>query len=395
MNKMKLLFYSLNFLPRDTGGMENHLFQIINYLKTKNQIILLLPSKHNILIEGVKIYRTPEIFSNSNELHNKKLFDYLKGLIAIIFNSLAIIFFTTIITLRKKIDLINIYQASLFATLITIISKIFRKKVVLNLRGPEGFLSKLNQIFIDSSILVSNFIIINSPHMLEGYKKNSCLSDDIFKKKKTFFLPNGIDIHFWSPSLKNEREKVYDIVFVGNLTDISHIINKGFKTFYDAIIHFKKKYGKTLKVLILGKYDLNLLKKMINVDIENFFIFKGFIRKKEKLKDEIYKSKIFVLSSRSEGMPNSLMEAMALEMPCIASNVGAINQLIDNNINGMLFKAGNHFELANMIFELLSNIEIQKRLGTKAREKIVLNYNLDKIVNEKITSLYKSIISSL
>ena len=59
---MKLLFYSLNFLPKDIGGMEIQLYHLIKKLKKYHEISLVLPSRHNILIHGVQTYRIPTIF---------------------------------------------------------------------------------------------------------------------------------------------------------------------------------------------------------------------------------------------------------------------------------------------------------------------------------------------
>ncbi len=389
---MKLLFYSLNFLPRDSGGMEKQLYQIIQGLKKEHDLTLILPSRHNVSLEGVKIYLIPEFFLKSNYKKRNLLISSFMGLIALLFNSFSTIFYVSFVLVKKKYDLVNIYQPSLFATIVLILSKIFRSRATINLRGPEGYLSRFNQCLVDSSLLVSHFIITNAANMIDNYKQKSMLPDFLFRHKRVFYLPNGINIKFWKPCFKKEIENKYDLIFVGNLFDVSHIINKGIKTFYDALTHLKKEKGIDLKVAVLGKYDLPLLKQMISDDIDQYFTFKGFIKNRENLKRQFQEAKVFIMTSYSEGMPNSLMEAMALEMPCIASDVGAIRNLIDHEYNGLLFKTGDNVELSKLIMKILSDQKFQQKLGKNAREKIVDKFNLEEILNKKIQMLYKQII---
>ncbi|MHA1843777.1 MAG: glycosyltransferase family 4 protein [Promethearchaeota archaeon] len=373
--------------------MEIQLYQLIKKLKKNHEILLVLPSRHKILIRGVQIYRIPTIFPKFTPQRENKIISFLLGGISIIFNSLATIFYFIWIYMRKKIDLVNIYQGSLFATIILFLSKIFKKKIILNLRGPEGYISKFNQFLMETSIFFSTLIIINSPSMVNSYKSSSLLLKRFTLKKNIIYVPNGIDVQFWSPNSKKIK-KDNDLIFVGNLSDLSHIINKGFKELYDAIMYLKQNHSLSLKIEVLGKYDLALLKELISNDIDHHFIFKGFIRDRNYLKSEIQKAKIFVLSSRSEGMPNSLMEAMALEMPCIASDVGAVRNLIDDRVNGLLYGSGNHVKLAKLIHELLNDENLRKRLGMNARKKIVKYYNLEDIMNKRIEKIYQKILEN-
>ncbi|MHA1272223.1 MAG: glycosyltransferase family 4 protein [Promethearchaeota archaeon] len=390
---MKLLFYSLNFLPKDIGGMEIQLYHLIKKLKKYHEISLVLPSRHNILIHGVQTYRIPTIFPHWGQKKEYQLKSFLIGFISLLCNSLATIFYFFWIYMRKKIDLVNVYQGSLFATIVLFLSTMFKKKTTLNLRGPEGYSTKFNQFLLETSIILSKLIIINSPSMLDSYKSKSLMLKHFANKKNVIYIPNGIDVHFWSPNskrIKNDK----DLIFVGNLLDRSHIINKGFKVLYDAIIYLKQIYSLSLKIEVLGNHDLALLKKLISKEIEQHFIFKGLIRDRNVLKSEIQKAKVFILSSLSEGMPNSLMEAMALEMPCIASDVGAVKNLIDDRVNGLLYERGNYIKLAKLIFELLKDENLQKKLGMNARKKIVKYYNLDDIIHKKIEKIYQKIIEN-
>ena len=91
----------------------------------------------------------------------------------------------------------------------------------------------------------------------------------------------------------------------------------------------------------------------------------------------------FILSSKYEGMPNALMEAMAVGLPCISTNCpcGGPKELIDGNKNGLLVENNNKEELTSSICRLIEDNNICRQLSKNARDKMQ-EYNCDKIVNK-------------
>ena len=81
------------------------------------------------------------------------------------------------------------------------------------------------------------------------------------------------------------------------------------------------------------------------------------------------------------------MEAMALEMPCIASNVGGVPELIENNVDGLIFEPKNPKKFADLIRLLLEDKNLQKKLGRNARKKMENKFNWNRII-KKFDSLY-------
>ena len=77
---------------------------------------------------------------------------------------------------------------------------------------------------------------------------------------------------------------------------------------------------------------------------------------------------IFVLSSDYEGMPNALMEAMALGLACISTDCdgGGARELIKHGENGLLVEKGNLKELSNALDRLLAQRELREKLGSSA-----------------------------
>ena len=86
---------------------------------------------------------------------------------------------------------------------------------------------------------------------------------------------------------------------------------------------------------------------------------------------------LFVLYSNTEGMPVSLMEAMSVGLPCIASNLEGIAQLIPDEDCGTLIEAGDPELLARTIAEVLSDPEKMVEQGKKAAERIRKDFSLE------------------
>jgi GalNAc-alpha-(1->4)-GalNAc-alpha-(1->3)-diNAcBac-PP-undecaprenol alpha-1,4-N-acetyl-D-galactosaminyltransferase len=79
------------------------------------------------------------------------------------------------------------------------------------------------------------------------------------------------------------------------------------------------------------------------------------------------KASIFVIPSRSEGFPNALIEAMAAGLCVVAFNFQAgPNEIIENNVNGILVENGNIIELGDCLNKLISNCELRLKLGEQA-----------------------------
>ena len=87
---------------------------------------------------------------------------------------------------------------------------------------------------------------------------------------------------------------------------------------------------------------------------------------------------VFCLPSFAEGVPVVLMEAMAMEIPCIASRITGIPELIDDGVDGLLVTAADVDSLVDGLQRLLASPDLRQRLGSAAREKVLARYNRDR-----------------
>jgi len=93
---------------------------------------------------------------------------------------------------------------------------------------------------------------------------------------------------------------------------------------------------------------------------------------RDRINDWLMTLHLFVLPSLTEGCPNMLMEAMALGLPCIATQTGANPVLMDPMVSGMIVPWGNSKELEIAILNMMKDREAARSMGRKAREKMML-----------------------
>ena len=90
----------------------------------------------------------------------------------------------------------------------------------------------------------------------------------------------------------------------------------------------------------------------------------------QDIKKHINEATVCVFPSFAEALPVSWIEAMAMQKPIVASNIGWATEVIDDGINGFLVHPTHHLEYANKIIDLLENTELQKEFGIEARKKV-------------------------
>ena len=196
------------------------------------------------------------------------------------------------------------------------------------------------------------------------------------KKEKVVYIPNGIPKEFFIQ--KKEREE-HKILFFGRVSSI-----KNLETLIKAVdlINDNKI---SLEIVGLREEEYyNKLKKLVSeLNLDNRIIFSPAIyNTKEKIK-KIDSCKIFVLPSISEGMPQSLVEAMARQKIVITSNNKGNSDIIQNGKNGYLFETKNEERLAEIIDYCLDN-KNKKDLEKVKKEakRLVLKFQWSKLIND-------------
>jgi glycosyltransferase involved in cell wall biosynthesis len=117
----------------------------------------------------------------------------------------------------------------------------------------------------------------------------------------------------------------------------------------------------------------------------------------QKLVQELDQAQVFLLpcviacTGDRDGIPVSLMEAMAMKTPPVSTNISGIPELIDHRVNGLLAEARDPQEIAKFVLNLLQNNELRSKFGVSARKKVVSEFNVNKEA-DKLENSFKLLI---
>ncbi len=193
------------------------------------------------------------------------------------------------------------------------------------------------------------------------------------------------DILESSSAVRRELGVPDGCVVVGMVARVAPV--KDYFTLADAAVQVLARHPEA-RFLIVGDnslIDLNrshyaeVATRLNELGIADRFIFTGHRTDVSRL---IAAMDLFVLSTHREGFPLSILEAMAMGKPVVATSVGGIPEIVTPGVTGYLHQHGNSKELADALLRLMDNREEARRMGASAREHVLQNYSRQKFEDE-------------
>jgi colanic acid/amylovoran biosynthesis glycosyltransferase len=151
---------------------------------------------------------------------------------------------------------------------------------------------------------------------------------------------------------------------------------RAFETLIQAVALLAAQERKVILRLVGDGPERPALEQLaVSLGVSRCVIFEGWQGQNE-LRRFYEHADAFVLSSFAEGIPVVLMEAMAMEIPCIANYIAGIPELLRDGIDGLLVPASDEKGLAGAIARLMDDPELRLRLGRASRTHVLEDYNL-------------------
>lgn len=190
-------------------------------------------------------------------------------------------------------------------------------------------------------------------------------------------IPNYVVTDIFKPLPKIKKK--YDLVFVGRADKQKNLTN------LLKAIHYLKTKKKNLSLLMIGACCSDKkVRKLINRYVLNV-TFKGNVPNFD-LPKPLNQAKVFILPSYYEGHSKALLEAMSCGLPCIATNVIGIKEDIGHLKTGLLCNT-DYKSIANAIEKALSDSDLRKKLGKNARNYVMENYAIDKVIRLELNTI--------
>lgn len=365
-NTKTILIYIWNM---DIGGVQKRVKDIAKYFNQN------LP-QYRLIILIKKAYPTP-LLKQIKRLSNIEIY-YFTQKNNFIFPGLTFLWFLyQLMKFKPNTVLTFLCRSSIQAALAKKIIFWQKFKLVLNegiytsdyLKIHENqlpFQSKLLKRLINIFYPLADMIIVPTKTIKKDLINNFSMS-----KNKIVVIPHWLtEKHKINPEMKD-----CDFIFIGRLEK-----EKNIWWLFDLAKNFQQ-HKRLIKICIVGKGSLEkeLLQKIKEFRLDRFFYFKGF---QENVNLFLNKSKILLLPSQNEGMPNCILEANNLGLPTVVFNFPGAAEIISNNRTGLIAKSKQEFiDDAQM---LIKNNHLRIKMGLMAKTTIKNAFgknNLQKFLN--------------
>ncbi len=180
------------------------------------------------------------------------------------------------------------------------------------------------------------------------------------------------------------------IFYIGNLG-----AGKGIYDILEAAKRLKGQMTLPFQVILAGPFndlqeEQRVRTMVADYHLSEMVIFPGTLNEREK-EAAFLDADLFVLPSYSEGMPQSLLEAMAYGLPVVVSNVGGIPEVVCDGQEGLMIEPGDVDGLCRALKQLMESVECRQRMGTAARHRMAAHHTVE-IYLRQLQELYNRAI---
>jgi glycosyltransferase involved in cell wall biosynthesis len=184
--------------------------------------------------------------------------------------------------------------------------------------------------------------------------------------------PLGVDVEVFAPRTRRPVRERFEILSVGQLAPA-----KGYPVLIDAVALLVQRGNTDVRLRIVGEGNErdSLARQIAKLGLERNVHLEGSCGQ-DRVRELYLETDLFALASFAEGVPVVLMEAMAMEIPCVATWITGIPELIRHGEDGWLTPPSDPEILAEAIAMLIANAELRERLGKAGRVRVQDRYHL-------------------
>nr|MDO8046143.1 glycosyltransferase family 4 protein [Candidatus Baldrarchaeota archaeon] len=280
------------------------------------------------------------------------------------------------IHILKNYDIIHFHEIDMS---FPFFSYLVKKPKIIHLHGIDyNFLKKH---------FISRFLFKHLVHIYISISKR--MEKELTKlgipKDKIVYVPNCVDTNLFKPQARKEDNM---LLFVGRISK-----GKGLHILIKSLRYVRE----PVRLIIIGPTDwdtvyyqniLNLIERE-NRKGKHEIKYLGALELSELI-EWYQKASIFILPSFGEGFPVTVLEALACETPVIATPVGGIPEIVENNVTGLLIQQNSPIELAKAIQYLLTNPDMRLKMGYEGRKRVMQQYSLNVTV-KKLCNIYRQL----
>lgn len=267
---------------------------------------------------------------------------------------------------RRLLGHVHIHFAS---TVGLLMANTFPITISITIHGPAEFEEPMS-FHLREKVDAARFVSSISNYGRSQLMKAS--DPDQWNKLETIHL--GIDSDVFKPAAKPAFECTnFNIISVARLSP-----EKAQRILIDAVARLVKE-GRRVRLRLVGDGPdrLDLEKHIAACGLSETVRLEGPLNQ-EQLKIMYGESDAFALPSFAEGLPVVLMEAMAMEIPCVATWITGVPEIIQDDVDGLLVAPSDVSQLSAAIARLMDEPDLRRRIALAGRRKVIQQFDLSK-----------------
>ncbi len=288
---------------------------------------------------------------------------------------------------EQQIEVLHVHDSKAFSMSLLLIKFFPKLKLVYsrkrNNKVHKNFFKvlKYNHHRIDRIVCVSQAVKNVLKPVLKSENKVQVIYDGIDVKNFSHSLDSGI--------LRSDYNIPKDAFIIGNIASLTS--QKDLFTFLDAAKIILAETKNELKFLIVGQGPLEKELKAYakELGVQKDIIFTGFRTDIPKILPEL---DLFLLSSETEGLPLSIMEAFACKVPVVATAAGGTGEAISNGNTGMISPIKDPNKLAANTLKIINDPELRNKVIANAFELVNSKFTLD-VMEQNYYKFYKNLFN--
>jgi glycosyltransferase involved in cell wall biosynthesis len=420
-NRLRICMIAFMFAPL-VGGAEVRAEKQARQLLALGHEVIIVTLRHNKqwkrteVLDGLPIVRVGGLYNREGILRIGRLGHLPIDLLMLL----------TLWRLRHSYDLVHSLQLSTLAGMAALVCKLTGKPLVISVAssGPGkqqrpqdatlmadtlqdtsflkipytditvGDVSYFSQTALGGSLILNAIKKSDAFYQLLSSRSFPYMIKRGFRKDKLFLIPNGVDPDKFSPAPElrpDPTQPERSIICVARLQYPKGIdvLLHAWARMMRASAEWRAQLKPRLVLVGEGPLQAQLERIAAELGIQDSVEFLGLRRDVITL---LRQSWGFVMPSRWEGMPNALLEAMSVGLPCIATRVSGSEDIVQDGVNGLLVEPEQPEELAQALRRVIADTELAQHLAQQAHATVLRDYQLSRII-DKCIALYRRVLS--
>ena len=254
------------------------------------------------------------------------------------------------------------------------------KKTIIHIHGGL-YLFKERKPFL-LNILLKKVFALNTPIIVLSNKEKERLEKE-YHIKDVNVLPNCVDLQVASHYIRNNDIMPIHLLYLGRIEP-----NKGMDYLYEAAMKLKNSDLDFILHFAGKEQGKNQYIERFHQLLGEKFVYEGVVSGSNK-EDLLKKCDVFLLPSFYEGLPMSLLECMSFGMIPVTTNVGSIEDFVEDGETGLFIKVKDVDSIVCAIRRLYEDPTLRVKLSNGAREKIFRTLNPQDYIS-KLNKIYQS-----